>query len=259
MHLLNTAIDAAKEAGKYLKYNIGKVKNVETKQGEMKNLVSEIDRSSEQLIIGMIKRHFPSHAILAEESGGSDQAAGYKWIIDPLDGTTNFLHGVPIYCVTIAVERKGEVIAGVVYDPNLEELFTAEKGSGAYRNGKRLKVSETADLSKSLLVTGFPYDIATNPNHAIDHFVHFLVEGRGIRRLGSAALDLSYIAAGRFDGFWEVNLNPWDMAAGVLFVQEAGGKVTDFEGHASSIYKRQVLASNGLIHDAMLGVLKKAG
>ncbi|HCV44100.1 MAG TPA: inositol monophosphatase, partial [Bacteroidetes bacterium] len=213
-------------------------------------------------IIGIIKRHYPNHAILAEESGTSASGASstssdYKWVIDPLDGTTNFLHGLPIFCVTIAVEYKGEIVAGVVYDPNLEELYTAEKGAGAYCNGKRMKVTATSELINSLLVTGFPYDIAKNPDNAVEHFVNFLMEGQAVRRLGSAALDLSYVAASRFDGFWEVNLNPWDMAAGLLFVQEAGGKVTDFSGAPSSIYKKQVLASNGVIHEAMLSVLKK--
>jgi myo-inositol-1(or 4)-monophosphatase len=255
--MLHIAVEAAKEAGRYLKYSVGKVKSIEMKQGEERNLVSEIDKTSEAKIISIIKRHYPNHAILAEESGASSPSADYKWVIDPLDGTTNFLHGVPIFCVTIAIEYKGEIVAGVVYDPNLEELFTAEKGSGAYCNGKRMRVTQTSDLMSSLLVTGFPYDIAQNPDNAVGHFVNFLMEGQGLRRLGSAALDLSYIAAGRFDGFWEVNLNPWDMAAGVLFVHEAGGKVTDFSGVPSSIYNKQVLATNGSIHDAMLQVLKK--
>ncbi len=255
--MLNIAIEAAKEAGKYLKYSVGKVKSVEMKQGEERNLVSEIDKGSEAKIISIIKRHYPNHAILAEESGASSATADYKWVIDPLDGTTNFLHGLPVFCVTIGIEYKGEIVAGVVYDPNLEELFTAEKGSGAFLNGKRMKVSSATKLIDSLLVTGFPYDIGKNPNNAVGHFVNFLMEGQGIRRLGSAALDLSYVAAGRFDGFWEVNLNPWDMAAGVLFVREAGGIVTDFSGAPSSIYTKQVLATNGVIHEAMLSVLKK--
>ncbi len=255
--MLTTAIEAAKEAGKFLKYNVGRVRNVEIKQGEERNLVSEIDKGSEEKIISIIKRKYPSHAILAEESGASDSTSDYKWVIDPLDGTTNFLHGLPIFCVTIGIEFKGEIIAGVVYDPNLDELFTAQKGSGAFLNGKRLKVTSASKLIDSLLVTGFPYDIAQNPDNAIGHFVNFVVEGQGIRRLGSAALDLSYVAAGRFDGFWEVNLNPWDMAAGVLFVREAGGKVTDFSGGESTIYKKQVLATNGIIHDAMLNVLSR--
>jgi myo-inositol-1(or 4)-monophosphatase len=255
--MLTTAIEAAKEAGKFLKYSVGRVKNIEVKQGEERNLVSEIDKASEAKIISIIKRKYPSHAILAEESGESDSASDYKWVIDPLDGTTNFLHGLPLFCVTIGIEYKSEIVAGVVYDPNLDELFTAEKGSGAFLNGKRLKVTPTSKLIDSLLVTGFPYDIAQNPDNAIGHFVNFLVEGQGIRRLGSAALDLSYVAAGRFDGFWEVNLNPWDMAAGVLVVREAGGKVTDFSGGESTIYKKQVLATNGVIHDAMLHVLAR--
>jgi myo-inositol-1(or 4)-monophosphatase len=255
--MLHIAVEAAKEAGRYLKYSVGKVKSIEMKQGEERNLVSEIDKTSEAKIISIIKRHYPNHAILAEESGASSASADYKWVIDPLDGTTNFLHGLPIFCVTIAIEYKAEIVAGVVYDPNLEELFTAEKGSGAYCNGKRMRVTQTSDLMSSLLVTGFPYDIAQNPDNAVGHFVNFLMEGQGLRRLGSAALDLSYIAAGRFDGFWEVNLNPWDMAAGVLFVHEAGGKVSDFSGVPSSIYNKQVLATNGSIHDAMLQVLKK--
>ncbi len=255
--MLTVAIEAAKEAGKFLKYSIGRVRNIQVKKGEERNLVSEIDKISEEKIIGIIRRHYPNHAILAEESGSSDTSSEYKWIIDPLDGTTNFLHGLPIYCVTIAVERKGEVVAGVVYDPNLDELFTSEKGSGAYLNGKRISVSKTEDLIQSLLVTGFPYDIAKNPDHAVEHFVNFLSEARGVRRLGSAALDLAYTAAGRFDGFWEVNLNPWDMAAGMLFVSEAGGKVTDFLGTPSSIYKKQALATNGRIHQAMVQVLAK--
>jgi myo-inositol-1(or 4)-monophosphatase len=255
--MLTIAIEAAKEAGKYLKYSVGKVRSIEMKQGEERNLVSEIDKGSEAKIIGIIKRHYPNHAILAEESGASTASSDYKWVIDPLDGTTNFLHGLPVFCVTIGVEYKGEIIAGVVYDPNLDELFTAERGSGAYCNGKRMKVSQASELINSLLVTGFPYDIAKNPDNAVGHFVNFLMEGQAVRRLGSAALDLSYVAAGRFDGFWEVNLNPWDMAAGVLFVHEAGGKVTDFSGAPSSIYNKQVLASNSIIHDAMLQVLKK--
>lgn len=255
--MLSIAIEAAKEAGKFLKYHVGKVKHIEMKQGEERNLVSEIDKGSEERIITIIRRHFPTHAILAEESGASATSSDYTWVIDPLDGTTNYLHGIPLFCVTIAIEYRGELVAGVVYDPNLDELFTAEKGSGAYLNGRRINVSSTSRLIDSLLVTGFPYDIAQNPQNAIGHFVNFLVEARGIRRLGSAALDLSYVAAGRFDGFWEVNLNPWDMAAGLLFVREAGGRVTDFAGAESTIYKKQVVASNGIIHDAMLQVLRK--
>lgn len=256
--MLDVAITAATEAGRFLTESIGKVRSIETKKGNVRDLVSEIDKASEAKIIDIIKSRYPDHAILAEESGGSERSVEYKWVIDPLDGTVNFLHGVPVFCVTIAVEHRGEIIAGVTYDPNLGELFTAEKGSGAYVNGKRLSVSATGELINSLLVTGFPYDVARNPDHAVERFVSFLMEGRGVRRLGSAALDLAYTAAGRFDGYWEVSLNPWDMAAGILFVNEAGGRATDFAGAPSSIYKKQIVASNGTIHEAMLRVLQKA-
>ena len=254
--MLKVAIEAAREAGTFLKLSVGKVRNVEQKKGEERNLVSEIDRGAEERIIGIIKRHYPTHAILAEESGGSEAPADYRWIIDPLDGTTNFLHGVPIFCVSIGVEHKGEVVAGVVYDPCRDELFTAEKGSGAYLNGKRLKVSGSSRLIESLLVTGFPYDIAANPDAAVERFVGFLMSAQGVRRLGSAALDLAYVAAGRFDGFWEVYLNPWDMAAGALFVREAGGMTSDMTGAPLNIYQKRVVASNGIIHQAMLDVLR---
>lgn len=255
--MINVAIEAAREAGKFLRYSVGRVKTIETKQGEERNFVSEIDRGSEERIITTIRRHFPSHGILAEEGGASNPDAEYRWIIDPLDGTTNFLHGLPVFCVTIGIEHRGEIIAGVVYDPNLDILYTAEKGGGAFMNGRRMKVSATGELINSLLMTGFPYDVARNPDHAVEHFVSFLMEASGIRRFGSAALDLCYVAAGRLDGFWEVNLHAWDMAAGVLLVTEAGGKVSDFDGGPLSIYGRKIIASNGVIHDAMLGVLRK--
>jgi len=255
--MLDIAIQAAKEAGQLLKESVGKVKSIEMKKGEERNLVAEIDKGSEALSIKMIKGHFPSHGILAEESGGSSLAEEYRWIIDPLDGTTNFLHGVPIFCVTIAVEHRGTIIAGVTYDPNLDELFTAEKGNGAYLNGGKLKVSYATEMMNSLFVTGFPYDIENNPDHPAEHFANFLTATQGLRRLGSAALDLAYVACGRFDGFWEVALNPWDMAAGVLFVDEAGGRTTDFLANPLSIYKKQILATNGLVHQAALDILRK--
>lgn len=181
--MLDVAINAAKEAGAFLKEHVGRVRTIETKKGEERNLVSEIDRGSEERIIRVIRSRFPSHAILAEESGGSSGSAEYRWIIDPLDGTTNYLHGLPVFSVTIAIERKGEIVAGVVYDPNLDELFTAERGAGAYLNGSRLAVSRASRLINSLLITGFPYDIALNPDHAAEHFANFLMVAGGIRRL----------------------------------------------------------------------------
>ncbi len=253
--MLNVAIEAAREAGRFLKLGIGKVRTIEVKAGDERNLVSEMDKGAEERIISIIRRNYPSHAILAEESGGSLAPAEYRWIIDPLDGTTNYLHGVPIFSVSIGIERRGELVAGVVYDPNQDEMFTAEKGGGAFLNGKRLKVSSSSVLSESLLVTGFPYNVTENPDNAVEHFVHFLMEARGVRRLGSAAIDLCYVAAGRFDAFWEVSLSPWDMAAGALLVQEAGGRITDMQGAPLNIYKKSVLASNGPIHEAMLKII----
>jgi len=255
--MINVAIEAAREAGEFLRYSVGKVRTIETKQGEVRNLVSEIDRGAEEKIIGLIRRHYPAHGVLAEESGMNNPGAEYRWIIDPLDGTTNFLHGLPVFCVTIGIEHRGEIIAGVVYDPNQDILYAAEKGSGAYMNGRRLHVSTTRELINSLLMTGFPYDVAQNPEHVVEHFVSFLMEAGGIRRFGSAALDLCYLAAGILDGFWEVNLHAWDMAAGILMVTEAGGRVSDFDGGPLSIYGKKVVASNGFVHDAMVRVLGK--
>ncbi|MBW7889361.1 MAG: inositol monophosphatase [Bacteroidetes bacterium] len=256
--MIQLAIEAALEAGKFLKYNVGKVKNIERKQGEETNLVTEIDKQSEALIISKIKKHFPHHDILGEESGSLNSRSEFKWIIDPLDGTTNFTHGFPIFSVTIGIEHKGEIIAGVIYDPNADELFSAEKGNGAYLNKKRIHVSSTDSLIKSLLVTGFPYNVKENPQHVVEHFVNFLPLAQGVRRLGSAALDLAYIACGRLDGYWEVFLNPWDKAAGILLVREAGGKVTNFQNDEHDvIYNPNTLASNGRIHEYMLDVLRK--
>ncbi len=256
--MLNIAIEAAKEAGKFLKHNLGKVRVINLKSGQEKNLVTEIDKKSEELIVGIIKKHFPTHDILAEESGSEHgKKSDFRWIIDPLDGTTNYTHGLPIFCVSIGLERKGDLIAGVIYDPNLNELFSAEKGRGAFLNGRRLRVSQTEKLKQSLLVTGFPYNVNENPDNCIEHFVNFLLTGQAVRRMGSAAIDMAYVAAGRYDGFWEVNLNAWDMAAGVLLIREAGGKVTGFEGEEIDIYKKKIVASNGLIHDEMVGLIRK--
>lgn len=253
--MLDVAIEAARQAGKFLKNNLGKVRDIQKKSGQEKNLVTEIDKQSEQLIISIIKKHFPKHGILAEESGKQGEISDYKWIIDPLDGTTNYTHGFPVYCVSIGVEHNGELLYGVVYDPNFDELFYAEKGKGAFLNGKKIRVSQTEKLSDSLLVTGFPYNIAENPNHAIEHFVNFLFHSQAIRRMGSAAIDLAYVAAGRYDGFWEVALNPWDMAAGALLVQEAGGKLSNFSGEEFSIYQSEIVASNGIVHQQLIEVL----
>jgi myo-inositol-1(or 4)-monophosphatase len=263
--MIDVAIEAAKEAGKFLKLNVGKVKEIHRKVGQATNLVTEIDRQSEQLILDIIRRHFPQHDFLAEEGGlrqgelstGGGKKSEYRWIIDPLDGTVNYTHAFPCFAVSIGLEKNGEIILGVVYDPNFEELFTAEKGRGAFVNGKKMSVSKADALIRSMLVTGFPYNIKDNPDHAIEHFVNFLREAQAVRRMGSAAIDLAYVAAGRMDAFWEVSLNPWDAAAGALLVAEAGGKVTDFFGKPYSIYGKPILASNGIIHEEMMRVLRK--
>ncbi len=254
--MLEKIIEIAKIAGGFLKDNEGRILEVKEK-GSSKNLVTNVDKGSETLIKEFIAKNFPGHGILAEESGAVSPTSDYRWIIDPLDGTTNFTHAYPVYCVSIGVEHKGEVIAGAVYDPNFGELFSAEKGSGAYLNGKRLRVTPTDSLERSLLATGFPYDIKRNPFNCVQHFNEFLLAAQGMRRLGSAALDICYVAAGRLDGFWEVNLHPWDTAAAVLITTEAGGRVSDFKGGNYSIYQKNILLTNGLIHEEMIAVLKR--
>jgi myo-inositol-1(or 4)-monophosphatase len=253
--MLNVAIETAREAGKYLKQHLGKIRNIQVKDGQEKNLVTEIDKKSEEMIIGNIRKHFPGHSILAEEGGVGAEQSDYKWIIDPLDGTANYTHGFPVFSVSIGLEFKGELIAGVIYDPNFDEMFSAEKGKGAYLNGRKIRVSSAKTLDHSMLVTGFPYNISENPDHAVEHFVTFLMKAQAVRRMGSAAIDLAYVAAGRLDAFWEVALQPWDMAAGIVLVREAGGVVTNFAGNPINVYNKQLLASNGIIHEEMKQIL----
>jgi len=223
------------------------------------DLVTEVDKKCEAKIIEVIHNTFPGHNVLGEEGGDRHKKSDYVWIVDPIDGTVNYAHSVPIFCVSIAVEYKGEIILGVVQSPKTREKFHAEKGKGAFLNDKKINVSTIDLLKDSLLVTGFPYGSKDNYDHCIDHFVNFIRLGLPIRRLGSAALDICYLAAGRFEGFWEVNLNAWDVAAGYLILLEAGGKVTNFEGGQYSVYDKQILASNGkIVHGEMIEVLKKA-
>lgn len=224
------------------------------RKGEI-DLVTEVDLAAEKLIVSRLNAAFPDHAILAEEMHAATQRGACTWIIDPLDGTTNYAHGYPVFSVSIGLEIDGAVAWGVVYNPNLDELFVATRGGGAFLNGAPLKVSQTATLGASLLATGFPYDIRTSEKNNLTHFHHFAVRAQGIRRAGSAALDLCYVAAGRFDGFWELKLNPWDCSAGYLMVREAGGKVTNLRGDFGSIYDRECIASNVLIHEEMMAVL----
>lgn len=215
------------------------------------DLVTIADRESEALILGRIRRKFPTHDVMGEEGTRIETGSDYKWYVDPLDGTTNFAHGYPVFCVSLAVELRGKRVAGVVYDPTRDEMFSAELGSGARLNDDPIYVSKTATLGECLLATGFPSQKRhKNPN--IYFYQQLTLHSHGVRRAGSAALDLCNVASGRFDGFWEFNLNPWDTAAGVLIVEEAGGRVTDFSGGEFQIVSRETLASNGLVHDALL-------
>jgi myo-inositol-1(or 4)-monophosphatase len=243
------------KAGKILKENIYKEKKISYK-GRI-NLVTQMDTLSENIIVDAILKKYPSSGILAEENHNIEKNSPYLWLIDPLDGTTNYASGIPFFCVSVALEEEGEIKFGIIYNPMLEELFTAKKGEGAYLNNKRIYVSKTKILKDSVLATGFPYDIAESVDNNFDHFCNFSLSSRAIRRLGSAGLDLAYTACGRFDGFWELKLSPWDMAAGYILVKEAGGKITDLKGKKFSIYKKEIVASNGIIHNQMLKILER--
>ncbi len=253
--LKDFAINLAREAGNVLKRKFNSTHEIQYK-GEI-NLVTEADKMSEDLIIAAISSSFSDHGILSEESPEQNSQAKLRWIIDPLDGTTNYAHGYPVFCVSIALENDGVIVLGVIYDPLRKDMFVAQRGKGAYLNGKKLKVSKTATLSRSLLATGFPYDIRVSKDNNLDHFNLMAMEAQAIRRAGAAALDIAYLAAGRFDGFWELKLMPWDMAAGCLMVEESGGVISDMNGCKWNIASPNVLISNGLIHDEMISVFKR--
>lgn len=257
MEIKELAVGAALRSGALLRENLGRAGHIEFKGAV--DIVTELDKRSEALITESIRKAFPGHGILAEETPEVAAAGPFRWIIDPLDGTTNYAHGFPVFCVSIAFEEAGEVRLGVVYNPMLDELFVAEKGAGAYLNGQRIAVSKVATMDRGLLATGFPYDLRTSEANNFDHFSNFSRKAQAIRRAGAAALDLSYTAAGRFDGFWEMKLKPWDVAAASLLVKEAGGAITDFSGGPFSIESDECLASNGLIHGEMVTVLSKKG
>jgi myo-inositol-1(or 4)-monophosphatase len=214
--------------------------------------VTEADHASEAAILEVVRKSFPNHGFLTEETGAIIQDSEYKWIIDPIDGTVNFAHGIPICCISVAIEKNGEIIMGAVYNPNMNESFFAEKGKGATLNDKTIHVSLETEVIKSCLVTGFPYTYINMPDGPLEVFERFIRKGIPVRRLGSAAIDLCWVAAGRFDGFYEHKLEAWDSAAGYLMVEEAGGKVTDFTGEKFSVYQHRILATNGKIHDEML-------
>ena len=251
---LTTAIDAVRQAGAVQMAGLGRA--IEIRKKGTIDLVTEIDLAVERMIRALIAERHPGHDILAEEFGGpSGPRSRYCWIVDPLDGTTNYAHGLPLFCCTVALEIDGVLEVGAIYDPTRDELFTAERGKGAFLNGARLHVSETATLIDALLVTGFPYAVQDRLQELVGLFSAFLGASRAVRRLGSAALDIAYVAAGRMDGFWEQGLNAWDIAAGVLLVEEAGGRVTGIEGGPFVLRTSRIIASNGRIHDVMRHVI----
>ena len=249
-----TLIKAATEAGKLMKSRMNTGFSIENKEG-INNLVTEVDVACEKLIMDIIQTEFPDHFILSEETGEVKTDSEFKWIIDPIDGTVNFAHGIPICCVSIGLEKNGKVLMGAVYNPFLDEFFFAEKGKGATLNGTPISVTQKNDVYASCLVTGFPYSYLDSENGPLEVFGRLIRKGVPVRRLGSAAIDLCWVAAGRFDGFYEHKLNAWDSAAGFLMVEEAGGKVTDFEGNPYSLYQPHIVATNGKIHDPLLDII----
>lgn len=252
--LKQTLLEAIQAGGTELKRFFNNDFKISHKEG-INNLVTEADHASEAAIIGMIKKNFPAHQVLAEETGEHIRDSNYKWIIDPIDGTINFAHGIPLCCVAIAIEKDGEIIMSAVYAPILNELFFAEKGKGATLNDKPIRVSSQTETLNACLVTGFPYTYLDMPNGPLEIFERFIRKGVPVRRLGSAAIDLCWVASGRFDGFYEHKLEAWDSAAGFLIVEEAGGRVTDFDGKKYSPYQHRILATNGKIHDEMLAII----
>lgn len=252
---LETAVRAATAAGKLQKEKLWETHDIRFK-GE-RDLVTEVDGRCEDLIVGMIRDRFPGHDILAEENKYDQLGSAYRWIIDPVDGTTNYAHGFPWFCVSIGLEVDSVMRAGVICHPMMDELFTVIRGEGAFLNGRRMAVSNRTPLITSLLATGFPYDPGIDMENNFRHFMTFQRGARGVRRAGAAALDLAYVACGRFDGFWESCLKPWDVAAGTLMVEEAGGRVTSYRGEPYSVYDHRVCASNGVIHEEMLAILRQ--
>jgi myo-inositol-1(or 4)-monophosphatase len=252
--LKNTLIEAAKAGAAEIVRFFNKEFKLTNKEG-INNPVTEADHASERAIIDVIRKAFPDHYILSEEAGNIVQDSTYKWIIDPIDGTINFAHGIPINCVSIAVEHDGEMILGAVYNPHMNEMFLAERSKGATLNDKKISVSAETDALKACLVTGFPYTYLDSPNGPLQVFDRFIRKGVPVRRLGSAAIDLCWVAAGRFDGFYEHKLEAWDSSAGYLIVEEAGGKVTDLKGNRFSPYQHGIIATNGNIHDKLVAVI----
>ncbi|MCX7845480.1 MAG: inositol monophosphatase [Dictyoglomaceae bacterium] len=251
--ILNIAENIVKEAGKILLKYFYEEKDIKLKS--ISNLITKGDRLSEEKIIELISKNFPNHSILSEEKGDIKKESNYQWIIDPLDGTTNYAHNNPYFSISIALKRENNIILGIIYDPIREELFSAIKGKGAFLNRERIKVSEVKDLKDSLLAFGLPYELTMDEKNFIS-FINLSRRSHGIRRIGSAALELAYVSCGRLDGYWSKRLNPWDFSAGLLLVEEAGGKVTDFNNNIVPFKETSIVASNGLIHSRLLEILK---
>ena len=251
---LELALAAAREAGTLQLRRFGEPRTIETKSSAI-DLVTDVDRACDALIRERILERFPDDGLLTEEASERPGRSGWRWVVDPLDGTTNYAHGFPHFAVSIAAERDGEPLAGAIYDPIRDELFGAERGRGATLDGRPIRVSETGELKGCLLGTGFAYDVHSAGDDNLGHFRSFMMRVQAVRRAGSAALDLAYVACGRYDGFWELGLHPWDVAAGVLLVREAGGRVSGFDGREERVSSRRVLASNGRVHAAMLEVI----
>ena len=251
--LLSTAIEAVVRAGQLQIEKFGTGVRIE-KKGAI-DLVTEVDLEVERMFRALIESRFPDHDVLAEEMGGATRGASHRWVFDPLDGTTNFAHGVPIFCASLALEIDGEAVVAAIYDPNRRELFTAEAGVGSWLNGQRLQVSNNATVLESMLVTGFPYTVQQQADQFVKAFVQVLKHARAVRRLGSAAIDIAWVAAGRMDGFWEAVLKPWDTRAAALILEEAGGRVTGMDGQRWDPYRGDIVATNGLIHDEVLRIL----
>ena len=246
--------DLAREAGRVQLDGLGKSHKIDYKG--VINIVTEIDKKCESLIVGELQSKYPDYDVIAEEGSGRRCSSSFRWLVDPLDGTVNYAHNFPFFCVSIGLEEDGELVAGVIYDPNRDELFEAEKGCGARLNGQAISVSDHAPLKKTMLATGFAYNVQEGEQlDNLDNFSNFIKTARAVRRPGSAAIDLAWVACGRLDGFWELFLKPWDMAAGVLIIREAGGQVTSFDGSDYDLYSNEILASNRLIHGEMMGVL----
>ena len=254
-NLRKVLLDTIRYAGDVLMSYYGRLEHIQTKTGEI-DLVTEADHHSEKTIIGAIRQNFPEHRILAEESGmNASGSSEVRWVIDPLDGTTNFAHSFPAFCVSIGVEQAGRMILGAVYNPYYKELFSAGRGEGAFLNERQIRVSQIKELNTSLLTTGFAYDRRERADYYLNFFKTFMMRCHGVRRVGAAALDMCSVACGRIEGYWEENLKPWDTAAGWLIVEEAGGRVSDFTGGRFSIDKKQLLATNNFIHKEMTQIM----